>query len=245
MSKQSRNLNFTKKIGSSLSTLACVTAALLCLLIVAQVYTQGYVNIAGFSVFRVVTGSMEPDIPIGSLLLSKETPISEIKKEDIVCFISREPPTEGSVITHRVVSITKREDGAILLETRGDANLVADRYYVTAENLVGRVEWFSKEGNLMAGLMNILTSKLGFLICVLFPILLVAGLILKSCVRNIRNEMDTFLHEVEKEEEKRGNDLLTAEEYAEMEARIRQECLEELKQGVQNYEERDQSETTE
>ena len=54
MSELTEKPNVSKKIGSSLATLACVTAVLLCILIVAQVYTQGYVNIAGFSVFRVV-----------------------------------------------------------------------------------------------------------------------------------------------------------------------------------------------
>ena len=244
MSEVTEKPNISRKIGSSLATLACVTAVLLCILVVAQVYTQGYVNIAGFSVFRVVTGSMEPEIPVGSLLLSRETPISEIKTKDIVCFVSKEPPTTGRVITHRVVSITTKADGTILLETRGDANLSADRYYVTAENLVGRVAWYTKEGNLMAGIMSFLTNEVGFLIFILFPILLVAGFILKNCVQNIRNEMDMVLHEVENED-KHQDSQLTPEEYAEMEARIRREFLEEMKQGVQDHEGRENSETTE
>ena len=244
MSELTEKPNVSKKIGSSLATLACVTAVLLCILIVAQVYTQGYVNIAGFSVFRVVTGSMEPEIPVGSLLLSKKEPISEIQIKDIVCFVSKEPPTAGKIITHRVVSTAKREDGTILLETQGDANLIADRYYVTAENLVGKVAWHTKEGNLMAGLVDFLTNEMGFLIFVLFPVLLVAGFILKNCVQNIRKEMDTVLKEVEKEDKHQVGQL-TQEEYAEIEARIRQEFLEEMKQGVQNHEATEGSETTE
>lgn len=244
MSEVAEKPNISKRIGSSLATLACVTALLLCILVVAQVYTQGYVNLAGVSVFRVVTGSMEPEIPVGALLLSKQTPISEIKTKDIVCFVSKEPPTVGRVITHRVVSIAAKEDGTILLETRGDANLSADRYYVTAENLVGRVTWYTKEGNLMAGIMSFITNKVGFLLFVLFPILLVAGFILKNCVQNIRKEMDTVLREVEKEDKHLGGQL-TKEEYAELEARIRQEFLEEMKQGVQDYEGRENSDTTE
>ncbi|MBE7001738.1 MAG: signal peptidase I [Ruminococcaceae bacterium] len=245
MSEEKKKPSISEKIGSSLATLACVMAVLLCLLIVAQVYTQGYVKIAGFSVFRVVTGSMEPNIPVGSLLLSQQTPISEIEKEDIVCFVSKEPPTKGKIITHRVVSVTKQADETILLETQGDANLIADRYYVTSENLIGKVAWHTKEGNLMAALMGFLTNKVGFLICVLVPILLVAGFILKNCVQNIRKEMDVVLQEVEKEERISGGGLLTQEEYAEMEERIRQECLEEIKQGVQKNDGRESPEKTE
>ena len=244
MSEATQKSNTSKKLGSALATLACITAVLLCVLIVAQVYTQGYVNIAGFSVFRVATGSMEPEIPVGSLLLSKATPISQIKTKDIVCFVSKEPPTTGRVITHRVVSITTKADGTILLETRGDANLSADRYYVTAENLIGKVAWYTKEGNFMAGVMAFLTNEVGFLIFILFPLLLVAGFILKSCVQNIRSEMDTVIQEVEKEAENQAGQL-TPESYEEMETRIRQELLEEMKQGVQNHEATEGSETTE
>lgn len=241
MSEVTEKPNISKKMGSALATLACVTAVLLCILVVAQVYTQGYVNIAGFSVFRVATGSMEPEIPVGSLLLSKATPLAQIKTGDVVCFVSMEPPTTGRVITHRVVSITTKTDGTILLETRGDANLSADRYYVTGENLIGKVAWYTKEGNLMAGVMAFLTNEVGFLIFVLFPILLIAGFILRNCVRNIRNEMDTVIQEAEKEQAEQT----MPEEYAEMEARIRQELLEEMKQGVQNHEGREGFETTE
>lgn len=238
MEKTTQKPNIPQKIGSALSTLACVTALLLFLLITVQIYTQGYANIAGFSVFRVVTGSMEPNIPVGSLLLSKETPISQIETEDVVCFVSKEPATAGKVITHRVVSIIQKTDGTIVLETKGDANLSADRRYVTAENLVGRVILFTKEGNLMAGVVEFLSSEVGFLLCVLFPILLVAGFILRGCVRNIRKEMDTVVKELERSE------IPPQEEYEAMEARIRQELLEEIKQGEQNNEGIEESQTT-
>ena len=54
----------------------------------------------------------------------------------------------------------------------------------------------------------------------------------------------TALKEVEKEDKHQVGQL-TQEEYAEIEARIRQEFLEEMKQGVQKHEGREDSETTE
>lgn len=233
--------NISRKIGSALSALAYVTTVLLCIFVVMQVYTQGYVNIAGFSVFRVVTGSMEPSIPVGSLLLSQEVPISQIQERDVVCFVSREEATRGKVITHRVVAIHKADNGIIVLETKGDANLVADGYFVTSENLVGRVSWHTKEGNIMAGFMSFLSSQMGFLICVLFPILLIAGFILRSCVRNIRKEMDTVLHDLEPKEQETSQE----ESIEQMKERIRKELLDEIGQGVQSDEGREEFKTTE
>ena len=48
---------------SLLVTLMLILAVLLCLYVVVQVMSNGYVNIGGYMMFRVVTGSMEPTIP--------------------------------------------------------------------------------------------------------------------------------------------------------------------------------------
>ena len=45
-------------------TVLLVLAVALCLYVVVQVLSNGYANIGGFMMFRVVTGSMEPEIPV-------------------------------------------------------------------------------------------------------------------------------------------------------------------------------------
>ena len=243
MTKQmKKQQSIPQKIGSALATLACVCAILLCTVVLVQVYTQGYVNIAGFSMFRVVTGSMEPTIPVGSLLLSQDVPISQIETDDVVCFVSEEPRSQGKIITHRVVNVMEDSQGAIVLETKGDANLIADGYFVSSENLIGRVIWHTKEGNIMAGIMSFLSSGVGFLLCVVFPVLLVAGFILRSCVRNIRKEMDTVMQELEQEDEKNAQN---EEDYEAMKERVRRELLEEFAQGAKNHEDKEEPETIE
>ena len=123
-----------KKIGS-LVTVLLVLAVTLCLYSTIQVLSKGYANIGGFMMFRVVTGSMEPTIPVGALLLTKETDIENIEVDDIVCFRTQVPEIWGKIVTHRVVGISKTESGRILLETKGDANIVEDGYYVDESNL--------------------------------------------------------------------------------------------------------------
>ena len=55
-----------------LITVLLILVVLLCLFVTVQVVSQGYVNVAGYSLFRVVTGSMEPTIPVGALLVSQQ-----------------------------------------------------------------------------------------------------------------------------------------------------------------------------
>ena len=75
--------NVAVKLGSALSTLVVVIAVLICLNVIVQVTTNGYVQIGGYSLFRVVTGSMEPELPVGCLVLVKKTTPEEV----VFCFI--------------------------------------------------------------------------------------------------------------------------------------------------------------
>lgn len=229
MSKKKQTV--ASKIGSALANIALVIALIICLTVVVQVTTNGYVQIGGFSLFRIITGSMEPELPVGSLIICQDTPISQIETNDIVCFRSKNPQILGQIVTHRVVNITVSGDGAVLLETKGDANLSADAEYVTQDNLIGKVNYYSKDRNVMASFVNILSDKIGFLILILFPTLLIAGFILRSCISNMRRDIDLALEE-ERRKKEEENMLYTSEEYAAMMERIKEELLEEMKLGV-------------
>lgn len=213
-----------KKVGSVLSTLVLAVTILLCLMVMFQVFTKGYVQIGGMSLFRIVTGSMEPELPVGTLVMCNKTDINEIEVNDIVCFRSLDEKIYGEIVTHRVVGITVADGGETMLVTQGDANLSADTQYVTYRNLIGKVNYYSKE----SGIVDILSDKVGFMILVLVPTLLIAGFVLRSCMSNIRKELDKIKEETDRQEQ-----LYTDEEYAAMLARIRDELVEEMKHDVE------------
>ena len=73
MKEETQTQSLRGKLSSGLSSLALVIAVVLCLTVVVQVTTNGYVQIGGYSLFRVITGSMEPEIPVNSLLICKKT----------------------------------------------------------------------------------------------------------------------------------------------------------------------------
>lgn len=216
-----------------LVTVLLILAVLLCLYVVIQVLSNGYVSFGGFMMFRVVTGSMEPTIPVGALLVTRQVDIKTIQLDDIICFRTQETEIWGKIVTHRVVGVFEGLDGSPLLETKGDANLVMDGYLVSQGNLVGKVVWYTGENSVLTSIFSFFTNKVGFLGCIVFPCLLLAGLILKDCVSNIRNELQAVMDELEKPEEKAAWELdplcgMTQEEYQQMYERIRAELIEEL-----------------
>lgn len=222
---------------SLLVTVLLILSVALCLYVTVQVLSDGYVNICGFMMFRVVTGSMEPTIPVGALMVTQETDIYSIRPGDIVCFRSQDSQIWGRIVTHRVVRVIPMADGTVMLETKGDANTVADGYLVTRDNLVGKVIWYTGDDSALASIFSFFTNEVGFLACIVIPGLLLLSLILKDCVKNIRAELDEVMREMdeqpaEPEYDWRNDPLcgMTQEEYNEMYERIRAELMEELMQ---------------
>ena len=218
-----------------ISSVFLAIAATICLLISIQVVSKGYVTIGGYSMFRVVTGSMEPTISTGSLLLCKNTKIEYVEVGDIVCYRTKISEIYGSIVTHRVIDKQKDNDGNIYLETRGDANASSDPYYVDSWDLVGTVKWYSGEKNIMNDILAFISSKVGFLMCVALPILLVSGMIMQSAVKNLRKDLALVRSELKAEEAAidksqllPGYTTLTYADYELIYESLKREILEEL-----------------
>ncbi|MFD2728382.1 signal peptidase I [Enterococcus camelliae] len=82
----------------------------------------------------VVSGSMEPSILIGSIVISVNENIKKINVNDIVSYKA----TNGEVVTHRVLK-KKIGDNHLYLITKGDANNVSDQDRVNEKKLLGKV----------------------------------------------------------------------------------------------------------
>ena len=136
-------------------------------------------QVLGYSVFRVMTGSMEPEIREDSLLVVKKTPPEDIAPGDVISFFSPDPMLEGAVNTHRVVRVEK-ENGRIQFITKGDANVIEDTYPVDASALVGKAVfksyWLGKTVSLLA-------NPLVFGIIILLPLLIILLMNLYRAVR--------------------------------------------------------------
>ena len=74
-------------------------------------------GIFGYQMYNVITGSMEPSIPVGSLIYVNVMGPEEIREKDVIAFYSS--VEEGSIITHRVV-MNNVVSGTF--NTKGDAN---------------------------------------------------------------------------------------------------------------------------
>jgi signal peptidase len=103
------------------------------LLIAAAVFTFLAPHF-GWRVDAVFSGSMEPQLKTGGVVLTRPVEAGDIKVGDIITFHS---PLHEQLISHRVISV---EDGSPLnFQTKGDANEDADPFVVPAQSVVGEI----------------------------------------------------------------------------------------------------------
>ena len=208
-----------------------VLMVLFCGTTTIQVVTKGYASFGGYSFFRVVTGSMEPTIPTGALLICRSMDVNDVAVGDIICFHSKDRYMKDSVITHRVYDIRYDNEYNANLITKGDANLTVDGYISTENNFIGKVIWFTSENSFFIGIVKLLSSPIGFMACIVFPVLSISSFVLKECTKSIIKDLEEAnaeLERVEKTETNMEEIAVSDEEYQEMYERIKRELIEEL-----------------
>lgn len=90
----------------------------------------------GWRALTVRSGSMEPALAVGDVIVEREVRAADVKPGAIVTF---RDPASGALITHRVAAASLA-DGTARFVTRGDANTGAERWAVPASSTVGLVE---------------------------------------------------------------------------------------------------------
>lgn len=110
----------------------CKTLSVLILIAVVAVCVPMTVpRLLGYEVYVVVSGSMEPAIPVGSAIYVEAAVPEEVAEGDVIAFYN-----EGAVITHRVLE-NRFVSGEFI--TKGDANAEPDMHPVAYGSLIGRM----------------------------------------------------------------------------------------------------------
>ena len=129
-----------------------IAFSLLIVSIVFQKNDKAY--LFGYRIYYVSTGSMDPDIPQGSIAIVKKTPPEQLKIGDFISFISPDPNLNGAIITHAIYDIEEGENGP-MFTTKGTANPVPDTYKVDADGITGKVVYHSEKlGSVFSALSN-------------------------------------------------------------------------------------------
>lgn len=118
-----------RRIWDIISTVLVVLVVLLAVALVG-------VRLVGIQTYAVVSGSMEPLYPTGSLLYVRKVDPADLKVGDSITFLL----DEDTVATHQIVEILPDEEDAEVLRfrTKGIANETPDGEPVHCNNIIGK-----------------------------------------------------------------------------------------------------------
>lgn len=121
-----------KRKGNPLGAVLRTLGTLLLLLLVAACLPLTVPRLFGYQIYAVISGSMEPALPIGSLVYIQGVEPAEVKEGDVIAFYGA--GEGGAVVTHRVL-----ENRTLMGEfvTKGDANPQEDLAPVPYARYIG------------------------------------------------------------------------------------------------------------
>ena len=92
----------------------------------------------GYDSFVIYSGSMEPTVKVGSLLVAKPVAAENLQVGDVIVF--RHPENPDTTITHRIAGI-REENGERIFTTKGDASANPDPREVRLQGQVGKMAY--------------------------------------------------------------------------------------------------------
>lgn len=129
-------------------------------------------SLLGYSVLQVQTGSMEPTLKVGDVIIVKKVDTDTLKIGDIISFYcAGESEIEGKVNTHRIVERVEAATGGYLFGTKGDANDEVDKYKVYDQRVIGRFVY--DIGSVGSSAVSVLRNPKIIFIFIILPLIII------------------------------------------------------------------------
>ena len=119
------------KFGKKIAAACNIIGLLLLAIVVIMCIPLAVPRLFGFQTYAIVSGSMEPEIPVGSIVYAKKAEPTAVTPGDVIVFYGGHD--SAAVVTHRVVENRKDEKEFV---TKGDANAGNDVTPIAYNHLI-------------------------------------------------------------------------------------------------------------
>ena len=112
-----------------------ISGMLVAIVVVLAIALVG-VRLVGLNPFVVLSGSMEPEYHVGSLIYVKDVDYKTLQAGDDITYLI----DEDTVVTHRIIEVLVDEEDPTVIRyfTQGIANDVPDAVSVHYKNIIGK-----------------------------------------------------------------------------------------------------------
>ncbi len=164
----------TKKKGIKIKTVIEICTSV-CLILMFVVLSVSFISrltgknngIFGFHINIIVTDSMEPEIKVGDIIVSRSYKGQDLEKGDVVTYVAKSGEKAGELITHKIVDISGSGDD-MKVTTRGvNPNVTSNDAPIRADEIVSVMVYKTV---LLKYVYKVLTHPAGFLFFVILPL---------------------------------------------------------------------------
>ena len=154
---------------TAFAILIIIAAMLIFYVVSLKLYqARGEVYEPPFSLYTIISPSMEPTIKIYDVIVNKKVDsIDNFAKGDVITFVSTSSLSLGKTVTHRIEEVVETEEGT-KFKTKGDNNLAADTTLVAENDILGKVLFKIPQ---LGRIQFLLASRGGWLLIIVLPAL--------------------------------------------------------------------------
>lgn len=164
-------------------------------MVVFTLVTSNSSLLGGFRSFVVLSGSMQPLIPVGSIIYTLKN--KDYQRGDIISFekgkqvvthrIVEVQDEQGKVVSPLVSPVGYKKPSSIFYKTQGDANKASDQQLIPQNQVIGQAFLlFPFVGRLVMFLKTIL----GFLLLLVLPTFIFIGFELWGIKKEVEKNME-------------------------------------------------------
>ena len=164
-------------------------------IIFLQRVSNNSINLAGFSIYTVVTESMYPKYKVYDMILVKSVDTKSIKVHDDVVYKGEKSDFQGKIVTHRVEDITE-DNGVLTFTTKGINNDIEDPL-VNENQIMGKVV---HKLLLLSLISKVINNTYGFYFLIFVPLVVVIFLEVMESIEE-KKELKKVLDDERKKEE--------------------------------------------
>jgi signal peptidase len=140
--------------------------ALMCFVMIFKISGKNP-TLFGYQFYVIVSPSMEPELGVGDVILSKKYVGQPIETGDIITFLGKEGSLEGKVVTHQVIEV-EEINGELSITTKGLANNIEDPS-IKKEDVLSIMKYKTVGFGFIYRLMS---TAPGFIFLILLPLLI-------------------------------------------------------------------------
>lgn len=190
-----KNKNIIKIILGIIKSIATFFIVCVFSIIFLQRVSNNSINLAGFSIYTVVTESMYPKYKVYDMILVKSVDTKSIKVHDDVVYKGEKSDFQGKIVTHRVEDITE-DNGVLTFTTKGINNDIEDPL-VNENQIMGKVV---HKLLLLSLISKVINNTYGFYFLIFVPLVVVIFLEVMESIEE-KKKLNKVLDDERKKEE--------------------------------------------